>query len=271
MRSYDNLICPRCGCKLSRNGGSLYCFFKHCYDIASSGYVNLVLSGSKTQLNSGDNKDMMLARRRTMDRGYYEALANKIVEIIADYSHDDILDIGCGEGYITGEIARAYESANVRGADLSKSAILLADKRYKNASFIVGNSASLPILEKSVDVGVAVFTPTYFAELERVVKRGGIFIKVNPAPEHLLDVKELLYEDTYLNEEEIVECGGFELIARYKLDDTFTACGDEIKDLLQMTPYYYHTPKESIERVSAMDKVTTRLSYDIKVYKRNEA
>lgn len=271
MRSYDNLICPRCGCKLSRNGGSLYCFFKHCYDIASSGYVNLVLSGSKTQLNSGDNKDMMLARRRTMDRGYYKALADKIIDIIKEYPHEDILDIGCGEGYITGAIASAYESDRVRGADLSKSAIQLADKRYKNASFIVGNSASLPILDSSVDVGVAVFTPTYFGELERVIKRGGIFIKVNPAPEHLLDLKELLYDTTYLNEEEVAETGSFELVARYQVDDSFTAVGAEIKDLLQMTPYYYHTPKEAIERVSAMDHVSTRLSYDIKVYKRNEA
>ncbi|MBR3684963.1 MAG: 50S rRNA methyltransferase, partial [Clostridia bacterium] len=73
------------------------------------------------------------------------------------------------------------------------------------------------------------------------------------------------------NEEEVAETGSFELVARYQVDDSFTAVGDEIKDLLQMTPYYYHTPKEAIERVSAMDQVSTRLSYDIKVYKRNEA
>ena len=270
MRSYDNLICPRCGCKLSRNGGSLYCFFKHCYDLASSGYVNLVLSGAKAQDNSGDNKEMMQARRRTMDRGYYKGLADKIIEIISAYSHEDILDIGCGEGYITGSIANAYDESKVRGTDLSKNAILLASKRYKNASFIVGNSASLPILENSVDVAVAVFTPTYFAELERVVKRGGIFIKVNPAPEHLLDLKELLFENTYLNEEETVNTDAFTLIDKITLTDTYTAVGEEIKDLLQMTPYYYHTPKDAIERVSNLASITTRLAYDIKVYKRNE-
>lgn len=270
MRSYDNLICPRCGCKLSRNGGSLYCFFKHCYDLASSGYVNLVLSGAKAQDNSGDNKEMMQARRRTMDRGYYKSLAEKIVEIIAQFPHEDILDIGCGEGYITGSIANAYDESKVRGTDLSKNAILLASKRYKNASFIVGNSASLPILENSVDVAVAVFTPTYFAELERVVKRGGIFIKVNPASEHLLDLKELLYENTYLNEEETVNTDAFTLIDKITLTDTYTAVGEEIKDLLQMTPYYYHTPKDAIERVSNLASITTRLAYDIKVYKRNE-
>lgn len=269
MRSYDNLICPRCGCRLSQNGGSLFCFFKHCYDIASSGYVNLVLSGAKSQAFSGDNKEMMQARRRTMDRGYYKALADKVVEIIDTYPHDDILDIGCGEGYVTGRIAQAFESSNVRGADLSKNAILLADKRYKNASFIVANSASLPILEGSVDVGIAVFTPTYFGELERVIKKGGIFIKINPSAEHLLDLKELLYDNTYLNEEEQVVATGFELIDSLTIYDEYKAVGNEIMDLLQMTPYYYHTPKEAIERVAKMEKVTTRLGYDIKVYKRN--
>lgn len=268
MRSYDNLICPRCGCRLSREGGSLFCFFKHCYDIASSGYVNLVLSGAKSQAFSGDNKEMMQARRRTMDRGYYKTLAEKIVEIIARFPHDDILDLGCGEGYITGTIANAFEESRVRGADLSKNAILLADKRYKNASFIVGNSASLPILEGSVDVGVAVFTPTYFGELERIIKKGGILIKVNPSADHLLDLKELLYEDTYLNEEEQVIANGFELIESITLSDSYTATQSAIQDLLQMTPYYYHTPKDAIERVTKMDSVTTRLGYDIKVYRR---
>ncbi|MBO7178621.1 MAG: methyltransferase domain-containing protein [Clostridia bacterium] len=268
MRSYDNLICPRCGCRLSRNGGSLFCFFKHCYDIASSGYVNLVLSGAKAQDNSGDNKEMMQARRRTMDREYYKALADKIIEIIGEYPHGDILDVGCGEGYVTGRIASAYPESNVRGSDLAKNAVLLADKRYKNASFIVGNSASLPILEGSVDVCVAVFTPTYFGELERIIKKGGILIKVNPAPEHLLDLKELLYENTYLNEEEKVDASGFELIDSHLISDQYEATGEAIRDLLQMTPYYYHTPKEAIERVSKMEKVTTRLAYDIKIYKR---
>lgn len=270
MRSYDNLICPRCGCRLSRNGGSLFCFFKHCYDLASSGYVNLVLSGAKAQDFSGDNKEMMQARRRIMDIGYYELLADRIVEIIEKYPHEDILDIGCGEGYITGRIANAFVESKVRGSDLSKNAILLADKRYKNASFIVGNSASLPILEGSVDVGVAVFTPTYFGELERVIKKGGILIKVNPSAEHLLDLKELLYENTYLNEEEQVVASGFKLVESITVTDEFTAIGSQIQDLLQMTPYYYHTPREAIERVSSMDKVTTRLGYDIKVFLRNE-
>ena len=203
-----------------------------------------------------------------MDRGYYKTLAEKIVEIIARFPHDDILDLGCGEGYITGTIANAFEESRVRGADLSKNAILLADKRYKNASFIVGNSASLPILEGSVDVGVAVFTPTYFGELERIIKKGGILIKVNPSADHLLDLKELLYEDTYLNEEEQVIANGFELIESITLRDSYTATQSAIQDLLQMTPYYYHTPKDAIERVTKMDSVTTRLGYDVKVYRR---
>ncbi len=268
MRSYDNLICPRCGCRLSRNGGSLFCFFKHCYDIASSGYVNLVLSGAKPQDNSGDNKEMMQARRRTMDRGYYKALADKIVEIIGSYPHGDILDVGCGEGYVTGRIADAYPESNVRGSDLAKNAVLLADKRYKNASFIVGNSASLPILEGSVDVCVAVFTPTYFGELERIIKKGGVLIKVNPASEHLLDLKELLYDTTYLNEEEKVNAENFELIDSFTITDEYVASGNAIMDLLQMTPYYYHTPKDAIKRVAEMQEVKTRLAYDVKVYKR---
>ena len=272
MRNYDNLICPRCGCRLSRQGGSLYCFGKHCYDIASSGYVNLVLSGSKAQTNSGDNKDMMQARRRVMDSGYYAKLGDELINLIESYLHDSVLDIGCGEGYITGRIARAFENSDVRGSDLSKIAIMMADKRYKNASFIVGNSASLPIAEGSVDVAVAVFTPAYFAELDRVLKRGGVFIKIAPGANHLMGVKELLYEDTYENAQTVEMLpDSLTLTKHFTIEDSYTAEGGLVLDLLQMTPYYYKTPKEAIERVAKMPKVTTELAFDIKVYVKHGA
>ena len=272
MRNYDNLICPRCGCRLSREGGSLYCFGRHCYDIASSGYVNLVLSGSKAQDNSGDNKDMMQARRRVMDSGYYAKLADELIKLIESYPHENILDIGCGEGYITGRIATAFENSAVRGSDLSKVAITLADKRYKQASFIVGNSASLPIAESSVDVAVAVFTPTYFAELDRVLKRGGVFIKIAPAAEHLMGVKELLYEDTYENAQTIENLPeSFTQVKHLTITDSYTAEGSLVGDLLHMTPYYYKTPKEAVKRVSSMPKVTTELAFDVKVYVKHGA
>ncbi len=268
MKTYENLICPRCGCKLSQEGGSLYCYYRHCYDLASAGYVNLVLSGSKTQENSGDNKDMMLSRRRIMDKGYYAKLVEGMTSVIAKYPNSNILDIGCGEGYVVGTIAKAFEGSEIRGTDLAKNAVNLAAKRYKNASFIVANSASLPILDRSVDVCTAVFTPVYFSEVERVLKKGGAFIKVNPAPEHLLDLKKLLYADeVYLNEENDLSTEEFELVEQFVVSDVFTARGEEIKDLLQMTPYYYHTPKEALARVEALEEVVTKLSYDVKVYK----
>ncbi len=246
----------------------MYCYYRHCYDVASAGYVNLVLSGSKTQENSGDNKEMMLSRRRIMDKGYYAKLAESIVSIIARFPNSNILDIGCGEGYIAGTLANAFAGSAVRGADLAKNAVNLAAKRYKNASFIVANSTSLPVLDRSVDVCTAVFTPVYFSEVGRVLKKGGILVKVNPAPEHLLDLKKLLYADeVYLNEETSLTSEEFELVEQLVVSDTFTACGDEIKDVLQMTPYYYHTPKEDVARVEALEKVVTQLSYDVKVYR----
>ena len=61
---------------------------------------------------------------------------------------------------------------------------------------------------------------------------------------------------------------GFELIESITLSDSYTATQSAIQDLLQMTPYYYHTPKDAIERVTKMDSVTTRLGYDVKVYRR---
>lgn len=270
MRNYDNLICPRCGCKLTREGNSLYCYYRHCYDLASAGYVNLVLSGSKAQDNSGDSKEMMLSRRRIMDAGYYSALVKELIGLIGGVKHGNILDIGCGEGYIAGALASAFAQSDVRGADLSKTAVTLAGKRYKDVSFIVANSASLPVLDASVDVVTAVFTQVYYGEVGRILKEDGTFIRVTPAPEHLIELKEMLYENPYLNDITDAETpSGFKLLSENTVETSFTAVGDDIRALIAMTPYNYKTERAAIERVSAKESLTTKLAFTVKVYKKD--
>lgn len=270
MRNYDNLICPRCGCKLTRDGNSLYCYYKHCYDLASAGYVNLVLSGSKAQDNSGDSKEMMLSRRRIMDNGYYSDLVKELISIINGVPHGNILDMGCGEGYVAGELASAFATSDVRGADLSKTAVTLAGKRHKDVSFIVANSASLPILDESVDVVTAVFTQVYYGEVGRILKENGTFIRVTPAPEHLIELKNELYDNPYLNDVTDAETpSGFELISESIVNSSFTATGDDIRALIAMTPYNYKTDRTAIERVCSKKSLTTKLAFTIKVYKKD--
>ncbi len=237
--------------------------------MASAGYVNLVLSGSKAQDRSGDSKEMMLSRRVIMDEGYYAKLLSALIDILSRVPHDNILDIGCGEGYITGGLGEAFEASSVRGTDLSKTAVTLAGKRYKNASFVVANSASLPISEESADVVTAVFTQVYYGEVGRILRDNGTFIRVTPAPEHLLGLKRELYDSAYLNDvTDAEEPDGFKLMEERVVRDKFTAKGDDIRALIAMTPYNYKTDKTAIERVSESDQITTELAFTVKVYRK---
>ena len=63
-------ICPVCKNELNKTGKSFICSNGHCFDMAKSGYVNLLLKS--TGGNHGDNKLMVSARRDFLDKGYYD-------------------------------------------------------------------------------------------------------------------------------------------------------------------------------------------------------
>jgi SAM-dependent methyltransferase len=49
--------------------------------------------------------------------------------------YSKILDIGCGLGYTTSEIADVFDGADVTGIDISEDAILYAKKHFQNCEF----------------------------------------------------------------------------------------------------------------------------------------
>jgi trans-aconitate 2-methyltransferase len=65
---------------------------------------------------------------------------------------EDILDLGCGEGKITADIAKLVNNGSVTGVDSSKSMIALATEKYPashhpNLSFRVMDAGQLPFKE----------------------------------------------------------------------------------------------------------------------------
>lgn len=261
------LRCPACGKPLRRENKSYFCPDRHCYDIAKSGYVNLLSPNRKRTQFPGDNAEMISARAALMDSGYYSALTDSICDVLSSNPGGVVLDIGCGEGAITRIIKYRYPKMLVLGIDISKFAVDAASKRCKENIYFVASSASLPIMDKSVDFVINTFAPIDLIELKRVLKPSGLFIKIVPAPDHLWHLKELLYETPYKNPEDTFNPEGFTLMEKVTVNSLFTARGNMILDLLQMTPYYYKTSKESIERITSLDEITTELSFDLMVFK----
>ena len=93
------LICPICGEKLNPGDRSFLCLKDHCFDRAKSGYVNLLppAPGGKRH---GDDKLMVKARTRFLDKGFYDPLSGAIAACVDSISGSsvNIVDAGCGEG-----------------------------------------------------------------------------------------------------------------------------------------------------------------------------
>ena len=187
-------VCPLCGKKLVGQDKSLVCETGHCFDVAKSGYVNLLPVGGKNSLQPGDNKEMIAARKRVMAKGYYAPLAAKIVVLLQEIGAKKVLDAGCGTGYIPSEVQRALPEGTVVGTDISKFAVEAAAKQNKQVQFAVASSMRLPLEEGYFDAVLCAFAPVYAGEFARVTKDNGYLLRVVPAEEHLYKLKEFLYK-----------------------------------------------------------------------------
>ncbi len=271
-------ICPKCKGKLTRSGGSLNCENGHGFDIASSGYVNLLLSEQMNAKLPGDNKLMVNARRDFLNKGYYSVLLKSLCETVMKYIKPDnvIFDAGCGEGYYTYGMAEHIRSsgtsATIAGADISKLAVNAAAKRFRQGGFdnvflSVASVFRLPVKSGSCNILTTLFAPFCREEYLRVLCGGGIMIMVIPSERHLFGLKSAVYETPYLNEVKDFFVEGFKLTEHIPVRSEITlSCKEDILNLFSMTPYYYKTGREEQARLSALDTLTTEIGFEILVY-----
>lgn len=199
--------CPLCAAPLERAAGAYRCPGGHSFDIAKEGYVHLLPPNQKHSALPGDDREMVLARREFLSGGYYRLLLNTLCSRILALSGETpaLLDAGCGEGWYTAGVAQALRAAGRRpqiaGTDISKFALRTAARREKGAEFAVASSYRLPLADGGVDVLLNCFSPLALEEFRRVLRPGGWFLYVVPGAEHLWEMKEILYDKPYPNEE----------------------------------------------------------------------
>lgn len=259
------LRCPNCHSELKRIEKTYQCEKGHCFDIAKQGYTNLLIH---TQKSTGDNKIMVDARKLFFSQDYYHALKAQIVEIINDLNIQTLIDAGCGEGYYTNTIQSAL-NCEVYGFDMSKLALAKAAKGNQAVHYFVASVFDMPVNDECADAVLSIFAPYSFAEMQRVLKPNGYFIKVGPGPYHLFDLKEVLYQEPYTNQIEVDQDEHFELIKKIEVKDEITVEGQDCIDaLFKMTPYYYHTPKIGADKLSSLTQLKTRLEFNIEIYRK---
>ena len=268
--------CPVCGAPLDRADRVYRCPGRHSYDIAREGYTYLLPPNQKHSAAPGDDRGMAAARREFLSKGYYEPLLNTLCCQILVLSGDSpvIWDVGCGEGYYTAGIYQALTAAGrsprMAGTDISKSILRYAARRERGIEWAVASSYHLPAADASADVLLDCFSPLALEEFRRVLKPGGHFLYVVPGPDHLWELKQVLYDRPYPNEEKETPYEGFQYEAVVPVESAVTLpCQADIHALFQMTPYYWKTPKAGAERLAALNTLTTRTSFRIHIFQKS--
>lgn len=260
------LACPKCHLPLMKDQRSYRCQNNHCYDIAKSQYINLLLNPDKSSNHPGDNKDSLLCRKSFLNQGYYDVILKEVIDNIQEYDHDHILDLGCGEGYYTYHLKNAFMNSCVYGLDISKEGIQLATKYTKDICWIVGNSKNIPILDHSMDIITALFTVVNAQELERCLKKGGHIVHVTANPKHLIEFKELIYDEVKIKSDEHIRLP-FPTIKSYDFKKTVHLKNrDDTLNLLKMTPHFYHIKKEKRSLLNELDEFDVTIDIRITVY-----
>ncbi len=182
-----------------------------------------------------------------------------------------LMDAGCGEGYYTHYVYEClkdkgvYSGLSFIGLDISKPAIVEAAKRNRQITWVVGTNRHPPLEPASVDIIVCVFGFQNFEGFNKVLKPGGRIILVEPGPDHLQELREIIYAEvkkTGLPSLSEAEEKGFVMLADERLQfKTETLDNAQINNLLLMTPHFYRAGHEGREAAGKLE--TLNLTVDI--------
>lgn len=272
------IICPVCKKELIKNEKTYRCENNHSFDMAKQGYLNLLLSNQKHSKTPGDDKEMVISRKRFLEKDYYKIISDSVNNIIGENlcgkESVNILDIGCGEGYYTGNIKRYLDNlgveSNIVGIDISKEAVISAAKTYKNINWIVASATNIPIADESLDFIICMFAKIIPEEKLRTLKKGGKLIVVSTGEKHLFELKQVVYENVrtefYSPVEDLkifkhcktVNCTG----------KSFIKENESIKNLFDMTPYKWRSPKSGVDKLFSLNSLDITIDVNIDIFEK---
>ena len=169
------LLCPvrDCHLPLIRSERRVVCPRKHSFDIARSGYINLLQPQERRSRQPGDTVAAVAARRRLHERGVTQPLFLAIKRMVAASPRDIVLDAGCGDGFYLANLARET-GCDAHGIDIAIPAIDAAARRYPQCEWIVANADRfVPYADRSFSLVLSITARMNSREFRRVLRDEG--------------------------------------------------------------------------------------------------
>jgi 23S rRNA (guanine745-N1)-methyltransferase len=261
-----------CTLPLERRDRTYVCGVGHSYDIARSGYVNLLQPQDRRSAEAGDSREAIDARESLLASGVGHTLINAITICSRSLNLDDepvVVDLGCGSGDALAALTVRDTSAGV-GIDLSTPAIERASRRFPDRTWVVANAdRRLPLLDRSVDLVVSLHARRNPPEVARVLRQTGSLIVAVPAADDLIELRELVQGqrverdrgEVVLAEHDTL----FELVGRSVVREAQDLDRDALLSVLTGT--YRGVRHGLADRVAALTRMTVTLASEILMFR----
>jgi 23S rRNA (guanine745-N1)-methyltransferase len=262
-----------CGLPLERRDRTFTCPAGHSFDIARSGYINLLQPQDRRSLSPGDSKAAVEARVALEQSGVGRPVIEAVLEMVRQLALTAgavVADLGSGSGEMLGTLSRV-PSVSCIGIDLSAAAIELAARRFPALTWVVANAdRRLPLQDGCIDLVLSIHARRNAAECARVLTASGHVLVALPAPDDLVELRTRIQGQA--TERDRVEAmlaehaTHFELVDRFLVREQRQLERDVLLNLLKGT--YRGSRFTWSSAVAATEPMAVTLSSDLCVLKR---
>ena len=262
------LACSVRGCTLplTRHDRTFICGAGHSYDIARSGYVNLLQPQDRRSRVAGDPRSAVDARESLLAAGVgrtlIEAIATRVSALELGAA-PVIVDLGCGSGDALDAVT---ETRTGIGIDLSTIAIDRAARRFPRRTWIVANAdRRLPLLDHRVDLVMSINGRRNPTEAARILGTGGFHLVVVPAADDLIELRELVQGTRLEREraESVLDAHGplFQVVERVVVRETRELDRTALLNVLKGT--YRGIRRGFADRVATLARMQVTLASEL--------
>lgn len=240
----------------------------HSFDVARSGYVNLLRMNDRRSAEPGDSRAAVEARFRLEERGVGAAQAAALASFVGDLGLPEggtALDVGAGTGM---QLARLQAEFGLRGCavDLSTRACELGSRKRPELRWIVANADRvLPFFDGSFRLIVSSVGPKHPAELRRAISCDGVVVLVVSGADDLIELRAAVQGTGSLLDRVPATLARFDpwfaCVARASVRTRMTLSRLELHDLLATT--YRGARARERERAAALGELEVTFSAEL--------